>query len=750
MVPVRWGRLAGVVLFVISVTQGPAAFGASAVEELTKRMPDDVVAFIGTSGSDVLKGDFEKTLIGRIWNDPGVRTFYQSIKFEVLAKAQQETGDAAFPKKVDDVLGTIRLALSRPVVIGAAQVPVEEGPPVAGFVILDAGDRKAELETAVSRLEAIIGRDNIVGQTIDSFVLRASGVLNPMPLYWGWIDNHFVVVVNDAKGVAVKYLSRPRSKPHTSLGKAPDNGDALVVAADLQKARQLIGSTILSDSGKEDADAFASVLKGLGLADAKGFIARAGFAGPDLTVQAVLETPASAAGLFSLYKPLDPGCLAVVDARAVTAGAANCDFAALYDAILGVVKSISPEDDYPAAQKAISRFESEAKLRIREGLLASLAGPMVFYSLPSGAVMEMPRGGAAVIAKLKDAPLFEKTMVALGTLAASKAKGAFQPSEEKRDAGRVVHVWVIPPLAMMGMTPTWSIVKDQAVIGFSTEMHDLAVQRLVSSDASTKSLLAVEGYRKTAAELPKNLTRLTYIDSQVRFSQSMMQLRQAWPMITMMTTRTGLRLPAAMPPLTQVTREMKPSLRYSYWASDGLHMTYRGPGIEVGQMDVNKTALGMGILMPALARVRQLSFRMTSGTNLVGIGKACQSYAAHHDGKLPPDLKTLVTEADLPAKFLESKLKPKDFAGPSYIYISGQSASMDRQNVVAYDNPEFCTEGVNVLFLDGHVEFMRPKEFRLTLEATCKRLNRPMPDIRFGGEAQVEPGAAKPLSPGTI
>jgi prepilin-type N-terminal cleavage/methylation domain-containing protein len=38
-------------------------------------------------------------------------------------------------------------------------------------------------------------------------------------------------------------------------------------------------------------------------------------------------------------------------------------------------------------------------------------------------------------------------------------------------------------------------------------------------------------------------------------------------------------------------------------------------------------ALLMGILMPALARVRQIAFRMVCGTNLSGIGKAMLSTA---------------------------------------------------------------------------------------------------------------------------
>jgi prepilin-type N-terminal cleavage/methylation domain-containing protein len=46
-------------------------------------------------------------------------------------------------------------------------------------------------------------------------------------------------------------------------------------------------------------------------------------------------------------------------------------------------------------------------------------------------------------------------------------------------------------------------------------------------------------------------------------------------------------------------------------------------------------ALLMGILMPALARVRQLAFRMTCGTNLSGIGKSMLVYAHDNDDELP-------------------------------------------------------------------------------------------------------------------
>jgi prepilin-type processing-associated H-X9-DG protein len=46
-------------------------------------------------------------------------------------------------------------------------------------------------------------------------------------------------------------------------------------------------------------------------------------------------------------------------------------------------------------------------------------------------------------------------------------------------------------------------------------------------------------------------------------------------------------------------------------------------------------ALLMGILMPALARARQLAYRVVCGTNLYGLGRAMLAYAQDNQDKLP-------------------------------------------------------------------------------------------------------------------
>jgi len=60
-------------------------------------------------------------------------------------------------------------------------------------------------------------------------------------------------------------------------------------------------------------------------------------------------------------------------------------------------------------------------------------------------------------------------------------------------------------------------------------------------------------------------------------------------------------------------------------------------------------ALLMGILMPALARVRQIAYRLYCGTNLSGIGKAMLIYSNDFDDELPhAGLKDSVWTATIP------------------------------------------------------------------------------------------------------
>ena len=364
------------------------AVGATPVEELTKRLPDGVVAFVGTSGGDALKGDFEKTSLGRIWNDPGVRSFCEAIKTQVLAKMQEKGTGPNEIKKIDMVAGMAELVAGRPLIVGVAPlkgpVQIKEKPPVYGFLILDAGAQKAQFEDLVKKLEAWPGRESIADVDIGAAKMRGPKGKQDLPMYWGWSGNYLVVAVNDAEGAALQYVQKPRAAVPAYLQEGAVGGDALVVHADLQKAINLASAAARQQDAKM-ADTITAVLKELGLSGVRTLTVRAGFAGPDVVVGSLLEVPGPRTGLLATLKPVDPAMMDMVDARAVTAGAANLDLAAAYDTILRAVKAASGEAG-AKVEKGLAAFESQVKLSIRKDLLGSLAGPAVFYTLGAGAV----------------------------------------------------------------------------------------------------------------------------------------------------------------------------------------------------------------------------------------------------------------------------------------------------------------------------------------------------------------------------
>ena len=287
------------------------------------------------------------------------------------------------------------------------------------------------------------------------------------------------------------------------------------------------------------------------------------------------------------------------------------------------------------------------------------------------------------------------------------------------------------PLAMAQIMPSWTVVGDRAIIGSNQALLTSAVNQITSG---TKSIRGTEGFRKVTAKLPPNLLSFKYGDSKLQFTQLTTAAQQFWPMATMFASNAGLKLPFVLPQLSHIAQDMGPSCQYSWLDDKGLRSHYSGAGIEPSLGAVAGGAIGAGILMPALARARLQARNTVSMVNLKQLGLAVIMYADEHDGKLPDNFEQ-AKEYYEDSKILESPFKPKGFAGPSYIYVSGHSmkAESPARQIVAYENPEYCKDTINALFLDGHVEKMQKDRFLETLEATYKQLGREMPEIKFKG-----------------
>jgi prepilin-type processing-associated H-X9-DG protein len=87
----------------------------------------------------------------------------------------------------------------------------------------------------------------------------------------------------------------------------------------------------------------------------------------------------------------------------------------------------------------------------------------------------------------------------------------------------------------------------------------------------------------------------------------------------------------------------------------------------------------------------------------MGIGRAMLAYAKDHDGRYP---------ARVRLHELREYLKTEEYAWPrEYEYLAGGRTTSDRADIVVYYDAQLFErgKGTNVLFNDGHVEFIDPE-----------------------------------------
>lgn len=129
------------------------------------------------------------------------------------------------------------------------------------------------------------------------------------------------------------------------------------------------------------------------------------------------------------------------------------------------------------------------------------------------------------------------------------------------------------------------------------------------------------------------------------------------------------------------------------------------------------------LLMPTRHRGENAT-RVKCASNLKQIGQALLIYANEHDGELPPNFATLLANADLVGQvFVCSNSNDKPVASRnlktirtafasgghnSYAYAPPPKkwAELDAADVIAFESTTHEDGMMNVLFGDGHVEFI--------------------------------------------
>ena len=128
-------------------------------------------------------------------------------------------------------------------------------------------------------------------------------------------------------------------------------------------------------------------------------------------------------------------------------------------------------------------------------------------------------------------------------------------------------------------------------------------------------------------------------------------------------------------------------------------------------------------LLPALPRAREEARKAVCKNNLKHIGLAMAIYANDFEDRFPPTLDDLVPLYVTERMLFHCPSDPSEEV--SYLYLPGLKVTDKPTDIVAFDRRGNHSGGRNVLFVDGHVEWMTEEAFQARWAAQKEKLGHP-------------------------
>ena len=124
--------------------------------------------------------------------------------------------------------------------------------------------------------------------------------------------------------------------------------------------------------------------------------------------------------------------------------------------------------------------------------------------------------------------------------------------------------------------------------------------------------------------------------------------------------------------------------------------------------------LTIGMLVPSLARAREVAKRAVCAQNLDVIGAGAQIYATTYGGAFPPDLQVLVAEGDCTSNAFLCPSAGHAVPACDYFYVTGLTPNDPGNWILAFEDPaNHGGEGGSILRLDGTVAFFKERPNKL-------------------------------------
>jgi len=708
-------------ILILAVILTNLTFADKPIERMLKLVPDHTRVLAATAGADNLAEDFEKTGMGRLWNDPGVKEFYWQIRKAVEPMIEKKFFDPNDALKKDKLLSLGKMLLSRPLVVGALSHKPDKDESWNFFLISHQPEKEQFDKTLTDFLRPF--DLNTVDINLPGYEIHKPENASALPACWGYAGEYFFILAGAdySPTVAMKYLRQPRQTPVDLFDDLKQRGEAFSLYVDIAALRQIYNLGIVRNPGSSEAAAIEKIMKMSGADDLQSVTANIDLSDGLMTERMFIRTSGSS-GLVRHLRPIDTSTLRLAGANATNVVLANPDIYGIYEDVRQMVAGTSPETDKEFDEK-IAEIEEQIGFDLTEGLLKNISGDVVLCNLMPDQSASMVQNALVMFARLEDTSTFEQNMLNLQQYAVEHSDNSIQISSQTVK-GYDVHSLFIPATAIMQIIPSWTIAEDYFVFASNTSFVSQAIDRLGQSSVLPDTELA-----QFAQGLGQKTVYFRYFDARRNLQLMLRQLQQFWPMFCMSLNHQGIKLPFQLPNPEEAINSLEPYYAYTSTEKEGIRFYSRGSGIPNLTATAAAGSAMVAITMPALAKVQEQAKSIKSRSQLRQFGLYCLMYAQENDGQFPPTLKSLIDIGYIECEDLLRSERIPDSVEPHYVYVTGQDTSCAPGNVIAYENPAAELEEYNVLYVDGHVRAVSKQQLIDDLKQTYENLGREMPEF---------------------
>ncbi len=695
---------------------------------LADRVPADAIVYVGWAGADEMGPAYAKSHLAALIADSAMPKVFSDLLPALAKRIGKEDAEAG------EIFGTI-LAVADPLwrrpcafYFGGVDFANKGSPMPRVAFVCDGGNKPQDVLKAINDALAKANAPFKAELRADRFVVLGMGMPLPADL--------------------AKLLSDPASA--ASLAKDPAfvesirktrAGGMLTFYCNFESLVKMVDQGMAQEAPPPINQTWQNIRKSLALDGIKRIAATAGFDGADWALDAYVEAPAPRQGLAALAdsKPLSDASLKTVPKSVCWVAAGQFDLAKL----VGVIRTVSAAID-PSIPRDIDRFLAEGKtttgVDIEKDLLQSFGNEWVIYASDT-------TGGPGMMAltilnKANDPAKLKSSLEALQTwvntlLQKELGKDITIRTRTVKIGGDEIHYLAIPVVA-----PAWTIKDGFLVAGLYPQTVASAAGHIGAKGPSILDNPAfVQMIKRLGADKP---TSIAFYDLPRTTPSTYGEVVFMARLLLGLSDMFGVPAPEpVVPPLDKLMRHMATAGSASWSDDKGFYIKSVSP-FPLAEMFATQSNMSMvqygvmaGMMVPAMGASKERAERVKCASNLRQIGQGVMLY--QNDNKKYPTTLGDLFETDLnaevflcpdsgkaiPADIARDKKKYAEWvnANSDYVYLGATMKAADpAERILAYEKLENHNgEGVNILYNDGHVEWMMQEGAKKAIEEQTKK-----------------------------